>query len=199
MPPRRSARVAEAADRVSSVLWPLPIPLALQILALVPASDRLRCAEVSRAWRDAVATPSLWWHLDLTSWGGMPQHFSPALLRVAAAKARGGLLTLRTEPDACRHPLLTPGSTLLELLRENPSLTELRLIPSRRVVMPLDVRHHLSAVLRTAPQLKALHVHAYLSQAAHPHLLPLLCNQAPYSAFSCTRFLWTSSQTTLTR
>ena len=70
-------------------LLALPRPLALAIFALLPVDTRLRCSEVSRAWRALLADTSLWTRLDLCSTSGV--RFSEALFRAAVAKAGGQL------------------------------------------------------------------------------------------------------------
>jgi hypothetical protein len=72
----------------------LPLALALVIFfALLPVDQRmLRCAEVCRAWRDALAERSLWTLLDLSkASGGLARPATDALLRAAAARAGGQL------------------------------------------------------------------------------------------------------------
>ena len=71
MPPRRSARVAAAAEQRAWAFPQLPLPLALRIFSLLPADQRLRCAEVSRGWRATVALPALWRRLDLSPESGL--------------------------------------------------------------------------------------------------------------------------------
>ena len=57
----------------------LPPALTLRIFLAVPIDTRLRCREVSRAWRDALSGErALWTHLDLSATSGVPQ--SVALL-----------------------------------------------------------------------------------------------------------------------
>ena len=72
----------------------LPHAVALQIFALLPADARARAGIVCRAWRAAVAEPSLWTRLDLSHARGVKQPVSAAVLRGAAALARGALEVL---------------------------------------------------------------------------------------------------------
>ena len=96
MPPRRSARVAAAAERVAARVGPastlsaLPLAVMLLIFSMLPVDTRLRCREVCRAWRAFVAAPTLWTTLRVEA------HFIFATqLALAASKAaRGGLRTL---------------------------------------------------------------------------------------------------------
>ena len=94
MPPRRSARVAAAVVQRTCAFPQLPLECALRIFSLLPADQRLRCAEVSRGWRATVAQPSLWRRLDLSDTSGIVQPLSAALLRAALFRAGGALTTL---------------------------------------------------------------------------------------------------------
>jgi hypothetical protein len=89
MPPRRSARVAAVVERESSALPPLPLPLVHKIFLLLPAAARARAACVCHGWRVVIDEPRLWSHLALSA-----ELFSAAVLRGAAARARGALHTL---------------------------------------------------------------------------------------------------------
>ncbi len=94
MPPRRSARVAEAEAPLTTVLSALPLPLVLHIFSLLPVDTRLRCAEVCRGWRSVLLERSLWTRLDLSEAPGVRGAALAALLRCAAARAGGSLHTL---------------------------------------------------------------------------------------------------------
>ena len=126
-PRRSSARLAAAASnepRDALTVLPLALPhaLALRVWGAVPCDARLRCREVARAWRDALAEPSLWLELDLTPSSGLAVHdVTPALLRAAAARAGGRLERLYV---ACDYELevellavLAANSDTLRLLR----------------------------------------------------------------------------------
>ncbi len=63
--------MAAVAERAATALWPLPVAIFLQILSLLPVDCRLRCAEVCRGWRDAVAERSLWTRIDLSIASGV--------------------------------------------------------------------------------------------------------------------------------
>jgi hypothetical protein len=71
----------------------LPHALACAIFSLVPADERLRCAEVCKGWCATLKDRVLWARLDLAIAGGKP--CTVALLRAAVARAGGGLQTLR--------------------------------------------------------------------------------------------------------
>ena len=72
----------------------LPHAVALQIFALVPADARVRATVMCRAWRATVLDPSLWTRLDLSRASGVKRPVSDAVLRGAAALARGTLEVL---------------------------------------------------------------------------------------------------------
>ena len=75
----------------------LPPALTLRIFLAVPVTWRLRCREVSRAWRDALSGErALWTHLDLSEAGGVVGGVRawPALLEAAAARAHDSLVSL---------------------------------------------------------------------------------------------------------
>ena len=116
MPPRRSARVAAAAEQRAWAFPQLPLPLALRIFSLLPADQRLRCAEVCRAWRATVALPALWRRLDLSPASGVAFHDLAALLRAAVARAGGALKELEVSDtnigaaDLCRVLRSSAGS-----------------------------------------------------------------------------------------
>ena len=152
---RRSARGLATAS-----LSDLPSFLSLRILALLPADQRLRCAELSRGWRALVAEPSLWQALDLSPAAGI-HAASAALLRAAAARARGGLT--RLDVSGC----LIPIDVLCEVLRANAGVTELRrLVDIDKICQsylslwttgPLLSPAELLQLRQAAPALQALH------------------------------------------
>ena len=91
MATRRSARVVAAAEQRACAFPQLPLSLALRIFSLLPADQRLRCAEVSRGWRATVALPALWRRLDLSPESGVPFRSVDGLAQLLhAAVARAG-------------------------------------------------------------------------------------------------------------
>jgi hypothetical protein len=92
-----------AAQGSAAVLAPLPLAVALKILALLPADCRLRCAEVSRAWRAAQTDCSMWTRLDFSPASGVVARVTDALLLAAAARAGGALQAL--DLSGCRANL----------------------------------------------------------------------------------------------
>jgi hypothetical protein len=181
MPPRRSARVADAAERVAAArsarivaagalaapaLAPLPHALVLHILSLLPVDCRLLCAAVCRSWRAALEEVSLWTWLDLSASaldGRPPREATGALLRAAAGRARGALRAL--DISNCDH---IPFDALLSVVTANGGA--LRELCAPRVAWPphpgegdADVAYSLSvealeALLHAAPGLDFLEV-----------------------------------------
>ncbi len=139
----------------------LPPVLAHKIFAALPADTRLRCAEVCTAWCAAVAERSLWTRLDLSDTSGVTHEVTPALLRAAAAKARGALTALDVS-DVWR-PLFDDG-VLREVLAANAdTLRELRCLQGRdrRLSVPVT-----EALLSAAPQLRACEADLLFTSAA---------------------------------
>jgi hypothetical protein len=123
MPPRRSARVAAVAERATSALSPLPLSVVLHIFSLLPIDCRLRCSEVCRGWRSVLLERSLWTQLDLTAAsGGLVQRQQPgfldSLVRCAAARAGGGLQSLRLDDRFTHAALLDVAVANAGALRE---------------------------------------------------------------------------------
>ena len=115
----------------------LPAPARRLIFEAVPADTRLRCREVSRAWRDHLSDAALWRHLDLSNSSGVAAHVSDALLTAAAARAGGGLLSLNlyherqrtmrdTRPNPKAEAISVRLSALVRVLRGNASLQRVR-------------------------------------------------------------------------
>jgi hypothetical protein len=117
MPPRCSTGSAAAADgHATSALAPLPLPVVLYIFSLLPVDCRLRCVEVCRGWRAVLLERSLWTRLDLSAASGVRMREGnalDALLRCAAARAGGGLQSLRIVKSIVTH------ATLLEVAAAN--------------------------------------------------------------------------------
>ena len=153
MPPRRSGRVAAAAEQRAWAFPQLPLECVLRIFSLLPADQRLRYAEVSRGWRATLALPALWERLDLSDTSGVALPVSPALLRAALARAGGALTALHvrwTNDDA---------DTLCAALRASRALVELRLLSADDAELPHPVAF-VTALLAGLPRLRELHAGA---------------------------------------
>jgi hypothetical protein len=176
MPPRRSARVAEAAERQPCALAPLPLALVLFIFSLVPVDQRLRCLEVCKGWYATLSERSLWMRLDISATAGLVPRATDALLRAAEARAAGQLQALDlTDCVGITH------EALLAVVRANAdTLTELRMEGScgLRYNGSFTVVSDIEAVLDAAPRLLAEDVHCDGVAEAH-RLRKLLRNEGP--------------------
>jgi hypothetical protein len=178
MPPRRSARVAGVAERATTALSPLPLAIVLHIFSLLPVDCRLRCLEVCRGWRAVLSERSLWTRLDLSATSGVrvPQRLEgswDALLRCAAARAGGGLLTLHTELNVVTHQALLAvaaanASALRELHASDDELY-IGLTPEQ-----------MEALLVAAPQLRVFATNLYTVYRVVQAARRALRNEAPF-------------------
>ena len=121
MPPRRSARLAARATDVGPrdalTVLPLALPhaLATRIWKSLPCDVRMRCREVARGWRDALAEPRRGVDLDLTAASGVVARVTPALLLAAAARAGGCLERLSLTYDRELQAALMVMVTMMSL------------------------------------------------------------------------------------
>jgi hypothetical protein len=139
----------------------LPPALAHKIFATLPAYTRLRCAEVCTAWCALVAERSLWTRLDLSVTSGVTHEITPALLRAAAAKARGALTAL--DVSGVWHQLYRDRA-LREVVAANAgALRELRCFHGRGGFWTVPM---LEALLSAAPQLRVCEADVHFSDAA---------------------------------
>jgi hypothetical protein len=134
---------------LAASLASLPLALLFIIFSLLPADQRMHCAEVCRGWRDALTEHSLWLRLDLSeASGGLARPATDVLLRAAAARAGGQLHALDvSECDGITH------ACLLSVLAANAgTMRELHACTSENGDVPgfADVQR----MLRAAPQLR---------------------------------------------
>ena len=152
----------------------LPHAVALRIFAAVPADARARAGLVSRAWRDAIAEPTVWTRLDLSPRSGVLQPVTDALLRGAAARARGQLTTLRLEE--CDAEAVSVA-VVLEVLEANTgSLHELVYKCAGNIVNPVEV---IEDIVQAAPHLQSFETEAGLSLE---DAIRMLRNEPPFEA-----------------
>jgi hypothetical protein len=163
---RRSARVAEIAERACCVLAPLPHAVVLHVFALLSVEDRARCAQVARAWRAFVAETAVWARLDLSLRSGLAPRATDAYLRAAAGRAAGTLMALDvTDAEALSE------EALLEVVAANGgSLRELRVARSALWPEQRDSAQ-LAALLAAAPALRLLESSARCRHDEAPALL----------------------------
>ena len=134
---------------------------------LLPADQRLRCTEVSRAWRALLAYTSLWARLDFCN----AALFSEALFRVAVAKAAGQLRAM----DLTGIPCVCYRRLVLEAVAANTdTLTELRLDDEYDTDL-------LRGLLKAAPALQLLQV-SILKANDHNNARLVLRNEPPFQA-----------------
>ena len=141
----RGAHAGGAAEAAAHAFPQLPLGPVLHILSLLPADQRLRCAEVCRGWRATAVLPALWRRLDLSASSGVAQPVSPALLRAAVARAGGALTAIDLTADAELEL-----DDVLAALRASSALVEARLGSTYSVAS-------VTALLAAAPQLRELH------------------------------------------
>jgi hypothetical protein len=174
MPPRRSARVATAAERASSALSPLPLPLVLHVFSLLPADARARAACVCRGWRDTLEERSLWTRLALSPSSGVHVRVTDAVLAGAAGKAHGQLAAL----DVSRCGDVSFNALLAVVQANGGTLRELR------VGAPPDTEQtlssgHVEGLLQAAPQLTACDAEVF-GESSVVNARRMLRNEPPF-------------------
>ena len=168
MPPRRSARVAAATEQRAWAFPQLPLPLAVHILSLLPADQRLRAAEVSRGWRATVALPALWRRLDLSRASGVAL-ITNALLRAAAVRSGSALLEIDVTGVGFQVPELCAA------LRASGTVERLHMVHAGPRCSTADV----TALLAAGPQLCELDISAV--QCAPDDAVALLEGRSPFA------------------
>ena len=155
----QSTRQVIVRDAMTALPLALPLPLAMQIWGLLPCDVRMRCREVCRAWRDALAEPRLWTVVKLTAAGGVVARITPALLLAVAARAGGQLERLHiaqaAELGAALTAVVAANTETLRLLR-------LKFGGSERATGIYDSGDALEEVLRAAPRQCVVEVNASL-------------------------------------
>jgi len=130
---RRSVQTSALAPRIrpdEATFASLPLPLAHRIFLALPPDARGRACCVCRAWRDALADPSLWTRLDVAGVDALEdenflhwrQRFL-AVLRGAAGRAHGQLCQL----DLSQQNYVVMDDLLPVLTANAGSLRELHL------------------------------------------------------------------------
>jgi hypothetical protein len=198
MLPLCTLTTAADADDPPLTLVALPELVVSRIFSLLHVDVRLRCREVCRGWRAALAQRSLWTHLDLTTvvheprqpaaiMANAPPPLYDALLRCAAACASGGLQSLDVSArpsarDVYRSAPLVSREALLEVAAANAgSLRELRQLTPGFGADVETARQLLAAapLLRTL----ALDLKVFMPDAAeYDALRSALRNEAPFGS-----------------
>jgi hypothetical protein len=159
----------------------LPHALLLLILALLPVDTRLRCAEVCRGWHTTLADVNVWLRLALSPESGVTRTITEALLRAAAARGGGGLLSL----DVADCPAIRPAALLAVATANAATLQEARLCLGAR---GSELRcEPLEALLRRAPLLRTLHADLWCTTAAEARRL--LRNEPPFESLRVRRLV----------
>jgi hypothetical protein len=159
----------------------LPLSLALNVFARLPADARARAACVCPTWRTTADEVSLWTRLDLSRASGVTCTVNAAALCGAAAKARGGLTAL--DVSGCSALVVDHESTaLLAVVAANAgTLRGLRAYePADDPLFSLQMAFKLEtveALLRAAPLLHACELSISCGARAAP---PLLRNTPPF-------------------
>ena len=154
----------------------LPHAVALRIFALLPADARARATVVSRAWRAIVLEPSLWARLDLSHSSGVKRPVWDAVLRGAAALARGVLKVLVL--DDCVE--VSRGAQLDVLVANAGSLREL----SCRFSSTVLVGGSTEELSLRVPQLQLFQAD---TQASIADAIRMLRNEPPFGALRLCR------------
>jgi hypothetical protein len=158
----------------------LPHVLLLHVFAALPADARLRCAEVCRGWRSALAERSLWTRLNLSTSSGVAHRVTDALLRAAAAKAVGALAAL--DVSGCEQ--LTHEAMLAVFTANASSLREL---DSHKCLFHGFLLHpaHIETLLRAAPRMHIMVADMY--GVAFPEVLSCLRNEGVFAPLQLRR------------
>ena len=176
-----SAAPDAAADTATVGIDALPHTVALHIFALLPADARARAALVCRAWRDAIAEPSVWTRLDLSLASGVTVAVTDAVLRGAAARARGRVAYM-VLPNKGR-PGAADGfsmNALVEVVEANAhSLRQLHCVYEYEAHESVIYVRDVELLARAAPQLRVFCTDA---QAPVAGALRLLRKEAPFQA-----------------
>jgi hypothetical protein len=148
----------DAEEDGPSALSPLPSAVVLLIFAQLPVDLRARCACVRRGWRAALSERSLWTRLDVSRTSGVTTAVTDALLRGAAARAGGLLLTADVSGSRAvsREALLalaTANADMLHELRACHGACDVD-FAARNLLSLGDAE----ALLHAAPQLRVLNV-----------------------------------------
>jgi hypothetical protein len=170
MPPRRSARLAGARAEPFSTL---ALALTQHVLSLLPADARARAAAVCRAWRAACAERALWRTLDLSPGAGLARAATDAVLRAAAANARGQLTSL----DISQCVNVSFPELLGTVALNADSLRALRFLAGPEGELLAVPR--LGALLLAAPALTAMHADVQAESA--PEARRLLSNAGVFA------------------
>ena len=115
----------------------LPRPLVLAIFALIPVDTRLRCSEVSRAWRALLTDTTFRERLAFSTSGLVTARFEE-LFVAAVAKAGGQLCELDVSDKFAERQYLTQATLVAAVAANLQTLQRLRLCSSDDFSVPHD-------------------------------------------------------------
>jgi hypothetical protein len=181
MADQHGAVAAGAAQPESLTLASLPRALLSEVFARTPVDARARCAAVCKTWRDVLLERSLWPRLDLSPAGGVARALvTDALLRGAAAKARGGLTAL--DVSGCRQ--LKNGALLKVVTANAGALTELCVWCGTERIVSIE---RVEPLLGVAPLLRVCHADVTAAAGAAPRRM--LHNKPPFGPLRLHRLV----------
>ena len=152
-------------DAVANLIIPdqatfasLPLALACRIFLALPAVARGRACCVCRAWRDALAEPSLWTRLDLSDVARPEWQRFRSVLRRASRRARGQLCHLDlSQYDVARDvllPVLTANAgSLRELHLRSVDDTKFEAVMAAAPQLQLLTAEYVSCTWEDAPRM----------------------------------------------
>ena len=182
----RGRKAVALTDSHNDVLSPLPSWFVHAVFLLLPADQRLRCVEVSRAWRALLTDTSLWTRLDLSITS--VERLNLPLLRAAVAKAGGKLRELDFTGQECiARAERGRASRLVRAVRDAiaanaATLVELRLETSHWF-SPATLRQ----LLEGSPRLQRLEASMLVVNDDHRLTRSMLCAEPPYQALRLRR------------
>ena len=176
----------------------LPLPLACLIFLALPVDARGRACCVCRAWRDALADPSLWTRLDMSFEASSERRRFDTVLRGAAGRAHGQLFHLDlSQRDVERDellPVLTANAgSLRELHLHCMDISEEHLLTVKAVMAAAPLLQVLTTVdthcwcvdvarvLRAEPPFAPLQLRSSLN-VGNSHSLDGIENFGPFTA-----------------
>lgn len=170
------SRVGVCPASAATALPPLSPADLINIFRRLPVDDRLRLAEVSRAFRAATLEKALWSCVDMS----LVKCPSDALLLAASALAGGALVNLNLDGvlKGYEEGDVTEWAILTVVAANAISLRSVTMI-SKSYVKYWDNSNFIERLLCTAPNLAELHTD---KGCELPEAAALLCNAPPYGA-----------------
>ena len=149
---------------------------------VLPVDTRLRCSEVSRAWRALLADATFFARLDLSISSGLARYSLP-LFRAALAKAGGQLRSLNITGQILEPHL---SRLLVAAVREAVASSAATLTELRVDVAPLLGSGDVLALAEAAPALHFLQASTWINED-HQVTRAMLRNEPPFQALQLRR------------